>query len=385
MATTAAPDKQHGGRYHVDNGAPRLSTPDALPPLERLSINRLLALYPRERLLVHPLRWTGRQLDLLACRIHSRRADAPSDDHSADHDEARSVSCSSGPGPGSLPRRLARLLATRLEGGMSMDAAEFADTVALLLAPISPRPIWIHSKSLGLHLEQRSVASIPVLYASVSMRPPASGSITLAYLDSIDICRARSDHLTPPLNGDRTNWAGFHRAIALGKMYKPVDPEQDPFLVALVIALAQRDRRRAAQPLPPDSSFAVRILCTGEGHPKPINIYVAHVRSSFLNKLDFPDLEPAAGSGLDITHWRVPTEPFQTLPHRVCRALGLLDRSHGEILAQYVGRPMAGSKRKRDHSDGCMPNPSSTCQPRKGAASPAVPPAAGDALAGADR
>jgi hypothetical protein len=145
MATTAELGK------HVDNGAPapRPSTPDALPPLERLSINRLLALYPRERLLVHPLRWTGRQLDL-ACRVYSRRADGPSHGHGADHDE-------SGPGPGpssgptSCPRRLARLLATRLGGELAIDAAELVDTVARFVAPISPRPISIriHTKYVG--------------------------------------------------------------------------------------------------------------------------------------------------------------------------------------------------------------------------------------------
>jgi len=37
----------------------------------RLSINGLLALYPRERLLVHPIYWRQIQLDLLQCRFHT--------------------------------------------------------------------------------------------------------------------------------------------------------------------------------------------------------------------------------------------------------------------------------------------------------------------------
>lgn len=125
--------------------------------------------------------------------------------------------------------------------------------------PTSTQLLTDRGRPLGLYLEQLSVASIPVSYLSVSMRPPASGSFTLAYLGSIDISEARSQHLTPPLNGDWTNWVGFRRAITLQKMYTPVDPQKDPYLVALVIALAQRDRRHAVQPLPPDSSFTVRL------------------------------------------------------------------------------------------------------------------------------
>jgi hypothetical protein len=34
-----------------------------------LAINRLAALHPRERLLVHPVCWSRQQLDLLQCRF----------------------------------------------------------------------------------------------------------------------------------------------------------------------------------------------------------------------------------------------------------------------------------------------------------------------------
>ena len=150
-------------------------------------------------------------------------------------------------------------------------------------------------RPLGLCLEQRSVASIPVSYLSVSMWPPASGSFTLAYLGSIDISEARSQHLTPSLNGDRTNWVGFRRTITLQKMYTPVDPQKDPYLVALVIALAQRDRRHAVQPLPPDSSFTVRLSCP------PISL------DTCFPICNQPSDAPAPCPGSHIMHWgRIP-------------------------------------------------------------------------------
>ena len=68
--------------------------------------------------------------------------------------------------------------------------------------------------------------------------------------------------------------------------------------------------------------FQVRMLFTGMDWPnKSVNLYVAHVQAAFLDRLDFPSQEPAVGSGLDIDHWHIPGEPFQTLPERVCQAL----------------------------------------------------------------
>ena len=109
---------------------PELSTPTPprsplLTPLvtPRLSINRLLALHPHERLLVHPLRWTNRQPALLGCRIYSH------------HDEAHSAAADENAGTASSKSdRLASLLAKRLNG--QLDPERLADTVKKLLAPL---------------------------------------------------------------------------------------------------------------------------------------------------------------------------------------------------------------------------------------------------------
>jgi hypothetical protein len=57
----AIPDNHQDDDHHTCSDSP--------PPL---SINRLAALHPRERLVVHPFLWTDRHLALLGCRIHSR-------------------------------------------------------------------------------------------------------------------------------------------------------------------------------------------------------------------------------------------------------------------------------------------------------------------------
>ena len=98
-------------------------TPPHSPPL---SINRLLALHPRERLLVHPLCWTDRQPALLSCRIHSHYEEASS---SGADENARATPSKSD--------RLAAFLAERLNFQLHED--DLADTIARLLRPLGGR------------------------------------------------------------------------------------------------------------------------------------------------------------------------------------------------------------------------------------------------------
>lgn len=204
---------------------------------------------------------------------------------------------------------------------------------------------------------------------SVPMRRPAPETFTLACLDFNETMLERKLHFRPPGNLCHTDWEGLRRSHTLLKLHTPKDPQKDPFLVALVIALAQKDRQHIAQPVPPDSSFTVgfflhffeskpltdlgvvfqvRILLTGKGRPKPINLYVADVQASFLNKLDFPSQEPAVGSSLDIDHWYIPAKPFQTLSQRVCQALRLNGYGKAHIRNLSESSVKAGKKRKRD-------------------------------------
>jgi hypothetical protein len=177
---------------------------------------------------------------------------------------------------------------------------------------------------------------------------------------------------------------GLYRLHTLLKLYTPPNPHKDPFLVALVIALAQNERRHAPQPESHPVSFTVgrllfhrflivpsrsttpgrefkplishhlgsqvRLIFTGEGRPKSLNLYVAHVRTLFLDKLDFPGEEPVVNSGLDICHWHIPAEPFQTLPQRLCRALTLhcCGETHDSRVPGDSCETSTRSKRKRD-------------------------------------
>ncbi|KAK4130232.1 hypothetical protein BT67DRAFT_445867 [Trichocladium antarcticum] len=313
----------------------RSNTPTPPPTTSPLSINRLLALHPRERLLVHPLCWTDRQLDLLGCRIHSHYEEA--DSAGADENAGATSSKSD---------RLAAFLAERLN--FQLHHEELADTIAQLLRPLGGCISIELNRRVNLYFNRRSRASIRFRHLSVSIRRPVPEIITLACLDYGGAMLERESYFKPPSNPRYTDWEGLRRSYTLAKLHTPADPQRDPLLVALAIALAQKDRRHAAQPLSPNSSFTVRILATGDGRPKPVNLYVAYVKASFLDRLDFPSQNPAVSSGLDIDHWHIPAEPFQTLPQRVCQTLKPdgYRKTHLKNLSESLGK--AGKKRKRD-------------------------------------
>ncbi len=106
---------------------------DSLSSTFQLSINEIAARHPRERLLVHPLRWTDRQVTLLDCRIHSRCVSEPEGARStAAHENANPDAASSNPDDD-----LVRLLARRLNYQISWE--NWIDTARRLLRPLGRR------------------------------------------------------------------------------------------------------------------------------------------------------------------------------------------------------------------------------------------------------
>ena len=110
---------------------------------------------------------------------------------------------------------------------------------------------------MSLYFNRRSRAGISFRHLSVSIRRPVPEIISLVCLDYGGTILEREFYFRPPSNPRHMDWVGSRRTYILVKLYTPADPQKDPFLVALVIALAQKERRHAAQPLPPDASFTV--------------------------------------------------------------------------------------------------------------------------------
>lgn len=116
--------------------------------------------------------------------------------------------------------------------------------------------MW-RSQAVSLYFGQRSRASIWFCRLSVSVPGPDPEIISLACIDYHDTVRERRQHFKPLPNRHYTDWPGLWRAGLLSLRHTPKEPEKDPFLVALVIALAQKEHRNAAQLRPSDLSFTV--------------------------------------------------------------------------------------------------------------------------------
>ncbi|KAH6628835.1 hypothetical protein F5144DRAFT_580283 [Chaetomium tenue] len=126
-----------------------------------------------------------------------------------------------------------------------------------LLIPLNARKIVLQTnRPVSFHFNRRSHSCPRICWVSISMRCPPE-AFTLACLDFNETMLERELYFRPPANPRHTDWEGFRRVYTLLKLHTPKDTQKDPFLVALVIALAQKARRHAIQPLPPNSSFPV--------------------------------------------------------------------------------------------------------------------------------
>lgn len=264
------------GDTHQGDGLP--SCASITPPL---SVNRLVVLHARERLLVHPLCWTDRQLALLECRIH-RRGEGPRGDGVCERTTETAGPAESAEPVSPKSDRLVRFLARRLK--YQLTWSELADTLQKLLRPLggpmsieqgyvairfaasSPSQValvltqrgWV-SRPARLYFDRSPRATIEYCRMSVRIPGPASEVITFACIDLDEIMLERRLLFRRENRLGMSDWPGVYRLRSLLKHHTPADPNQDPYLVALLIALAQRERRRAAQqlPLPLPSTFTV--------------------------------------------------------------------------------------------------------------------------------
>ncbi|KAH6649551.1 hypothetical protein F5144DRAFT_588242 [Chaetomium tenue] len=222
-----------------------------LPP-PGLSINKLAALYPRERLLVHPLQWSDRQIALLNCRIH----------YSGDQSAASHGDANMNTDPPPPKSQLELFLADRLKFRLTHE--EFIETTRRLLRPLGGR-ISIDNRYIArLYFNQRPGAGIVCSRFSVSFKSPTRKTITFTCFNHDQTGVERTIFFSPPRNlRYGMNLPGMYRSNALSNLHYQEDPLKDPFLVAVLIALAQEKRRRAPKPEPRSSSFREG---TGQSH-----------------------------------------------------------------------------------------------------------------------
>lgn len=120
------------------------------------------------------------------------------------------------------------------------------------------QPGWPR-QTARLYFNRRSCASIRYCRMSVSSRRNTPHrTVILACFNHDETDLKRRSLFYPPENRLHVmDLPGLYSLHTLLKLYTPPDPNRDPFLVAIIIALAQEERRHAPQPKSHPASFTV--------------------------------------------------------------------------------------------------------------------------------
>ncbi|EAS32414.3 uncharacterized protein CIMG_11119 [Coccidioides immitis RS] len=271
------------------------------------SINEIVRLNCREQLILEPLRWTGRHVELLQCRFEKPSL-------------APSVMDSTNKGPGD---RFVRAL---------VDAEEYIwrefRTRQILSSPGCP---FTALNNLPFYFDRRHISDLPcvVFFPKGDHDRMARGLVpaVAAYVD-----RARIDHLRLAelyrYQGRRQSEHGSTLFRLKSKEITSPEHLHDPYILALLIAMAQLQRgalrrRNPEKQLDMCSTFACRVLLTDLNDKACTHLFTADISSSFLQKLDLPASRPSASASpfVSIQHTKIPYKPYNTFCDRISSLL----------------------------------------------------------------
>ncbi|KEZ44957.1 hypothetical protein SAPIO_CDS2333 [Scedosporium apiospermum] len=153
----------------------------------------------------------------------------------------------------------------------------------------------------------------------------------LGYLHSSEIAGFRLDYLR-----QRSNNFGLPNPVGKGiqsrrfRKIKPKERHHDPYLVAVLIAMAQEQRSRQRlhkgkksrkKAYDPNYRFTVHLLMAESNNYDNVNLYTAHPTVAFLERFDFPTQAPPVPTDLDILHRRIPHEPHESFLQRLLQSM----------------------------------------------------------------
>ncbi|KAK3934643.1 hypothetical protein QBC46DRAFT_399337 [Diplogelasinospora grovesii] len=200
------------------------------------SINDLIRKHPRERLFVKPLRWTATHLALLDC--HFVRQVARQHGYDSPHTAQDSLP------PETCKMLFRSMIRTRLPCYREVRAIDLLGSYRM--GAITDRLNFSFAGQVVCQLPCTVFALIPSLNAdadgqnepaSLSQKPSLRTWIPrLAYLDADSIARYRHDSLCPRTCIQPEQMSCGRRLARLQLML----PHYDPYIVAVLIALAQR-------------------------------------------------------------------------------------------------------------------------------------------------
>ncbi|QYT03852.1 hypothetical protein H0G86_010799 [Trichoderma simmonsii] len=321
----------------TDTSAPSQPQWPSSPP-DTLSLYGIARRYCRERILVDPLRWTNRQLELLQISFSEPSLAPPpgiskytgkragltliNDYYDKYHDYYRRVDC-------------VRSLFEEERGPFAVAPWQsFAFPHDLITsvrchALFYPYPVdWLNSYPVAAYIDR----------------------------DFVEDLREKSVHL-PKYSSSNLPMQAISR-LQLKKI-RPENPLKDPYIAALMIALAQNTwghvEWERPELLPMLKTYPSYVLTSSES-AECMHLFKAELPSSLLDMFEFPNVAPPPWAPITIQVFTIPFEPALTFRDRLSALIvpKNIDPSNdnppnGDSFNRNPsdGNPSDGNKRKR--------------------------------------
>lgn len=180
------------------------------------------------------------------------------------------------------------------------------------------------------HYQQRSIDRMPTCLGFSLRTEPDACPLPLATWTEYDrIDTLRYDILGPRRTGRRRNRPGERVAVIEFKAARPADPWRDPFILALLVSVAQGQRTLLrqgsyrvcfdliARSRASSNSTQTHVILTRYIERDHIHLYTADIPSAFLDRLDHPEQAPSDSPCVSIRHATIPFQPYSTLYTRL--------------------------------------------------------------------
>ncbi|UKZ64339.1 uncharacterized protein TrAtP1_005556 [Trichoderma atroviride] len=263
--------------------------------------------HSRERILVQPLRWTSRHLELLRISF----------DEPSPAPNIEITDCYKGP---AAPEE------TRLEYLLQrfhlLKSRE--DYFGALLCCGSPISFFWADFHIALNRPSINLLSSPapcegICFSMPRAQWPDPEYPIGAYIDRERIAELRKEslhfHMCNPQNAPVYSMLN-HKLEQL----RPTNPFKDPYIAALLIAVAQERRSILRAEKPEDLStlaiYPSQVLYSSESRDY-IHLYKADIPCSFLDMLDYPKIAPPEVPRILIQAFKIPRTPVGTFRDRI--------------------------------------------------------------------
>ncbi|KAJ0420961.1 hypothetical protein BJY00DRAFT_312629 [Aspergillus carlsbadensis] len=305
---------------NIETRSPRQSRhdlSDSRPTLSRRvavdgSIYSIIRRNPRIALYVDPIAWTSDHLQSLGCSFNRQRLPKKGHRHTQDDTPEESGRRTTA----SLSPELAARLKYQLALLSTLSSKRYTIKDLLEADNILPQG----SEDLPFQFNHQIVAQLPtdgIFMSSAAL--PTVAFITFDTIKSLreSFIRPRKTTSIPILNKTRSRL----------RLLEPRDRAEDPYLVGVLIALAQAQRRQQQQQpsgevnLNDVQSFKVKVLAIPGTRAKYLYVYTATIPTDFLDKFDEPS-RSSPSSPVSVSYYRIAVKDERSLErlHRLLDA-----------------------------------------------------------------